>query len=69
MMVAAYNFELALKLDVDPAARRLGGVTVTPGTGSHGPATPSARQYAGIHGHGHGATNSGTGQCLGQRQV
>ncbi len=55
------NFESALKLEVDPAARRP-GVTVTPVP------TPSARQYAGGHGHGHGATNS-TGQCLGQRQV
>ena len=44
------NFELALKLEVDPAARRP-GVTVTPVL-RRLPACASGRQY----GHGHGGT-------------
>jgi hypothetical protein len=63
------NFELALKLEVDPAARRP-CVTVTPPTVLRlpepsatvpGPAVWSRSRR-------HGATSS-TGQCLGQRQV
>ena len=67
---ASVDFELALKLEVDPAARRPGPgvrvrVTVTPvlrpwlPACASGPAVWSRSRR-------HGATNS-TGQCLGQR--